>query len=120
MEHFIITYGYLAIFLLVFLQEIGIPNPVSNELVLIFSGSLAYSHTLSLPLILLSAISADIIGTTVLYTVFYFFGNWILSRKWLPECSISNPAYFYFKLHAPLFYGLEDMSCLEDIWEDIG
>lgn len=83
------TYGYLAIFLLVFLQEIGVPNPVSNELVLVFSGSLAYTHTLSLPLIVVSAVGADIIGTTVLYFAFYYFGQWILSRKIMRK--LKNP-----------------------------
>ncbi|MCX6740828.1 MAG: hypothetical protein NTY61_00295 [Candidatus Parcubacteria bacterium] len=39
---FITHYGYLAIFFLVFLQEIGVPNPVPNELVLLFSGYLAF------------------------------------------------------------------------------
>ena len=28
---YITRYGYLAIFLLVFLQELGVPNPVTNE-----------------------------------------------------------------------------------------
>jgi membrane protein DedA with SNARE-associated domain len=37
---YILKYGYMAIFSLVFLQEIGVPNPVPNELVLLFSGYL--------------------------------------------------------------------------------
>ena len=38
---YIVKYGYMAIFSLVFLQEIGVPNPVPNEVVLLFSGYLA-------------------------------------------------------------------------------
>jgi membrane protein DedA with SNARE-associated domain len=37
---YIIKYGYIALFSLVFLQEIGVPNNVPNELVLLFSGYL--------------------------------------------------------------------------------
>lgn len=83
---FIGQYGYAAIFLLVFLQEIGVPNPVPNELVLLFSGYLASTGVLQFPLVFLSAVSADFIGTSILYFVFYFFGNYILDHKprWLP------------------------------------
>jgi membrane protein DedA with SNARE-associated domain len=83
---FITNYGYLAIFLVVFAQEIGIPNPVPNELVLMFSGFLAFKGILSLPIVILVTISADFIGTNILYFVFYYFGAYILQHKprWLP------------------------------------
>jgi len=83
---YISQYGYLAIFGLVFLQEIGIPNPVPNELVLLFSGYLSFTGTLSFPLVFLSAVLADFLGTTLLYVVFYYFGRKILEKKprWLP------------------------------------
>jgi membrane protein DedA with SNARE-associated domain len=84
--HFITTYGYWAIFWLIFLQEIGVPNPVSNELVLLFSGSLAFTGLLSFPLIFLTAVFADILGAAVLYIFFSFFRNAILSKRptWIP------------------------------------
>lgn len=82
--HFITSYGYLAIFGLVFLQEIGVPNPVPNELVMLFSGSLAVTGTLSFPLIFITAVSADILGTTVLYGVFYHFDPTLLRKLPLP------------------------------------
>lgn len=83
---FITNYGYLAIFFLVFTQEMGIPNPVPNELVLMFSGYLAYKGILYLPFVILISVSADIIGTGILYTLFYFLGNYILKHKprWFP------------------------------------
>jgi membrane protein DedA with SNARE-associated domain len=83
---FIAEYGYLAIFLLVFLQEIGVPNPVPNELVLLFCGYLTSQGILQFPLVLLTAISADFIGTSLLYSVFYLSGSYILDHKprWLP------------------------------------
>ncbi len=79
-------YGYAAIFVLVFLQEIGVPNPVPNELVLMFSGYLTSTGALSLLAVLITAIVADALGATILYITFYFFGGYILSHKpkWLP------------------------------------
>lgn len=83
---YITRYGYLAIFLLVFLQELGVPNPVTNEFVLLFSGYLAFSGVLNLWLVFLTAVSADCIGTTILYAVFYVFGKYIMDHRppWLP------------------------------------
>jgi len=83
---YITRYGYLAIFLLVLLQELGVPNPVTNEFVLLFSGYLAFSGVLNLWLVFLTAVSADCIGTTILYAVFYRFGEYILDHRprWLP------------------------------------
>jgi membrane protein DedA with SNARE-associated domain len=83
---YITKYGYLAIFFLVLLQELGVPNPVTNEFVLLFSGYLAYTAVLNLWLVVLTAVSADCIGTTILYAVFYWFGNHIMDRhpRWLP------------------------------------
>jgi membrane protein DedA with SNARE-associated domain len=83
---FITKYGYLAIFSLVLLQELGVPNPVTNEFVLLFSGYLAFSGALNLWLVILAAVSADCIGTTILYAVFYLFGEYIMDHRsrWLP------------------------------------
>lgn len=83
---YITKYGYLAIFLLVFLQEIGAPNPIPNELVLLFSGYMIFLGILKLPLVILAAILADFVGTSILHTVFYFSGAYILQHKprWLP------------------------------------
>jgi len=83
---YITQYGYYAIFSLIFLQELGVPNPVPNELVLLFSGYLATIGALSFPLVFLAAVGADFIGTSVLFFVFYFFGQALLRkpRRWLP------------------------------------
>ena len=77
---FVNHYGYLAIFLLVFLQEIGIPNPVPNELVLLFAGALTVIGGLSFWLTLLTAVTADVVGTTILFSVFYFFEHLIMEK----------------------------------------
>lgn len=82
--NFVQDYGYWAVFILVFLQEIGIPNPVPNELILIFAGALTSIGGLNYWLTFLIAVSADVIGTTVLFSVFYFFEHFIIERipKW--------------------------------------
>jgi len=79
-------YGYLAIFVLIFLQEVGVPNPIPNELVLLFSGYLSFTGTLNPTLVILCAIAGDLLGSTILFVAFYFFGKFILNRKpqWIP------------------------------------
>jgi membrane protein DedA with SNARE-associated domain len=84
--YYITSYGYLAIFVLVFLQEIGMPNPIPNEFLLIFSGYLAFKGLMSFPLVVLTAVSADFIGTNILYFLFYHTGTFIFRKKpkWIP------------------------------------
>lgn len=83
---YIVHYGYLAVFLLIFLQELGLPNPVPSELTLLVSGYLASVGVLSLPLVILAAVAGDFLGTIILYFVFYLFGEYIMAHKpkWLP------------------------------------
>ncbi len=84
--YYVTRYGYLAIFIMVFLQEIGMPNPIPNELLLIFSGYLSFKGLLSMPLIILTAVLADFVGTNILYFIFLNAGPFIIKRKpkWLP------------------------------------
>jgi membrane protein DedA with SNARE-associated domain len=84
--HYITHYGYLAIFILVFLQETGMPNPFPNEVVLMLSGYLSYKGLLFLPLVIITAFLADFLGTNLLYFIFYKFGQIILKKKpkWFP------------------------------------
>ncbi len=81
---YISEYGYWAIFSLVFLQEIGAPNPIPNEFMLMFSGYLVFKGVLAFHLIFLTALTADFTGTNILYFTFYFFGGLILKKKWIP------------------------------------
>lgn len=83
---FITRYGYLAIFILVFLQESGFPNPIPNELVLLFSGYLIYSGIFKFYEVILVALLADFLGTSILYFTFRAFGFQILKWKprWIP------------------------------------
>ena len=79
---YIHLYGYIGIFILVFSQEIGLPNPIPNEFILTFSGYLIFSKTLNVAKVILSAFSADIVAISFLYIVFYFFGNIVYHKKW--------------------------------------
>jgi membrane protein DedA with SNARE-associated domain len=83
---YITHYGYLAIFLLLMLQGIGVPVPAPVEFVIMFSGYLIYSHLLNFVFVLVAVISGDIIGTGLVYYIFYFSGAYILSKKpkWIP------------------------------------
>lgn len=83
---FITGHGYLAVFLLIFLQEIGVPNPVPNEVILLFAGSLAAIGKLDFFLVFAVAVLADFVGTSILYFVFHIFGHVLIERppRWLP------------------------------------
>jgi membrane protein DedA with SNARE-associated domain len=78
-------YGYLAVFLLVFLQEIGAPNPIPNEFLLLTAGYLSFKGILQLPFVIGCALGGDLLAGTFLFLAFYFFGNVISKRKpsWL-------------------------------------
>lgn len=78
---YIDQYGYIALFFLVFLQEIGVPNPLANELVLLFAGYLTSLQQLDLMAVLITVVAADVLGTSLLYMLFYSCGQHLL-RKW--------------------------------------
>lgn len=84
--HYVTQYGYYAIFVLIFLLESGIPEPIPNELVLLVSGYMVHEGVMSFPMVIIVAMLADTIGTNILYTIFYFFGKWIMDHKpkWFP------------------------------------
>ncbi|MDD2797232.1 MAG: DedA family protein [Bacteroidales bacterium] len=84
--HNLTLYGYYILFILVFLQEVGVPSPLPNELVMIFSGYMVFQGKLHLFYAILSAFAGDILGSTILFIAFYFFGKQIMSRKpsWIP------------------------------------
>ena len=77
---YIDKYGYIAIFSLVFLQETGVPNPIPNELVLLFSGYLTSMQKLDFMTVLITVIAADTLGTSLLYILFYYFGQFVLQN----------------------------------------
>lgn len=83
---YIAQYGHLAILALIFLQEVGVPSPIPNELVLLFSGYLSYTGVLKASLVILAAMVGDLLASFILFELFYFFGKSMMDRKpkWLP------------------------------------
>src|SRR5574341_723231 len=90
---YITTYGYIAIFALVFVQEIGIPNPVPNELVLLFSGYLTSIGKLNFISVWITVTAADTMGSSLLYVLFYSCGQRLL-QKWPHVIPTSQLTYF--------------------------
>jgi len=84
--YYINLYGYLAIFILIFLQDVGFPNPIPNELVLLFSGYLVYSDIFKFYIVIFVALLADFIGTSIFYFIFRKFGSLFMKHKprWIP------------------------------------
>lgn len=85
LTNYILTYGYLAIFCIVLLQELGMPG-LPNELVLFYFGFISKQVGLSYPMLIMLVVLADMIGSFVLYFLFYHGSAWLASikPKWLP------------------------------------
>ena len=79
---YINEYGYLAIFIVIFLQEIGIPTIIPNELSLIFFGYLSFTGKLNILFALLIGISADISAALLLNILFYYLSSRLLNEKY--------------------------------------
>lgn len=86
LHHFIATYGYLAVFLLVFLQEIGVPTIIPHEALLLLLGYLCLKGEFDLTKLCLLVIAGDLTATTLLYVLFYYLGSLIRQcvPAWLP------------------------------------
>ena len=80
LTNYIITYGYLAIFGIVLLQELGMPG-LPNELVLLYFGYLGRQAGLSYPLVICLVVTADITGSFILYFLFYYGRSWLVRIK---------------------------------------
>jgi membrane protein DedA with SNARE-associated domain len=78
---FITRYGYLAIFVLILIQEIGVPNPIPVELLLFFTGYLSFKGLLLLPLVIIAGVTADFIGAIILYFLFLYSGTFLMRKK---------------------------------------
>ena len=80
LEHFIATYGYLAIFLTMFVEEAGVPLPLPNEVVLMYAGYLAYKGELDANLTGLVATLGAANGSALLYIIARRGGRPLLRR----------------------------------------
>jgi membrane protein DedA with SNARE-associated domain len=86
MEHFLATWGYLAIFAATFLSSMGIP--VGSELAILYGGALASGQLtagggndhLNLVLVILVALAGELVGSFAGYGIGYFGGRPLVDR----------------------------------------
>ncbi len=84
MEHFLETWGYVAIFALSFISAMGLP--VGAEVALIYGGVLASGqipdepHHLSLVVVIVVATLAEVLGSLAGYLIGYFGGRALVDR----------------------------------------
>lgn len=69
LERFLTDYGYLAIFVLMFVEEAGLPLPLPNEVALMYVGYLAYQGRLDANIAGLVATLGATSGSALLYYI---------------------------------------------------
>lgn len=69
LERFLTDYGYLAIFVLMFVEEAGLPLPLPNEVALMYVGYLAYQGRLDANIAGLVATLGATAGSALLYYI---------------------------------------------------
>jgi membrane protein DedA with SNARE-associated domain len=84
MEHFLETWGYLAVFVLSFISAMGLP--VGAEVAIIYGGVLASGqianepHHLNVVVVIVVATVAEILGSLAGYLIGYFGGRPLVDR----------------------------------------
>src|SRR5271165_5443621 len=84
MEHFLETWGYVAIFALSFISSMGLP--VGAEVAIIYGGVLASGqipnepHHLNLVVVIVVATLAEVLGSLAGYLIGYFGGRALVDR----------------------------------------
>lgn len=84
MEHFLETWGYLAVFVLSFISSMGLP--VGAEVAIIFGGVLASGqianepHHLNLVLVIVLATLAEVLGSLAGYLIGYYGGRPLVNK----------------------------------------
>ena len=84
MEHFLETWGYLAVFVLSFISSMGLP--VGAEVAIIFGGVLASGqianepHHLNLILVIVLATLAEVLGSLAGYLIGYYGGRPLVNK----------------------------------------
>ena len=84
MEHFLETWGYVAVFALSFISSMGLP--VGAELAIIYGGVLASGqipnepHHLNLVVVILLATLGEVLGSSAGYFIGYYGGRTLVDR----------------------------------------
>jgi membrane protein DedA with SNARE-associated domain len=80
LKNFLTDYGYIAIFLLMLVEEAGVPLPLPNEVALMYVGYLASQGQLDPVLVSLSATAGATCGSAILYTLALRGGRRLIHR----------------------------------------
>jgi membrane protein DedA with SNARE-associated domain len=80
LEQFLTDYGYFAIFVLMLVEEAGIPLPLPNEVALMYVGYLSSQGQLDPNLAGLSATAGATCGSAILYTLALRGGRRLIHR----------------------------------------
>ncbi len=80
LEGFVADWGYLAIFLLMLVEEAGVPLPLPNEAALLYAGYLASQGKLDANVAALTATLGAASGSAILYTLAKRGGRRLLRR----------------------------------------
>ena len=80
LEQFLVDYGYFAIFLLMLVEEAGVPLPLPNEVALMYVGYLSSQGQLDPNLAGLSATAGAACGSAILYTLALKGGRRLIHR----------------------------------------
>src|SRR5213592_3083604 len=100
LQHYLATYGYLAVFIFVAIESAGIPFPGETMLLIaaIYAGR---THHLSLPLVIVAAASGAILGDNVGFWIGREGGYRLLRRYgryiWLDERKLRLGKYLFLK-----------------------
>jgi membrane protein DedA with SNARE-associated domain len=101
MEHFIATYGYAAIFLLMVAESACIPIP--SELIMTFGGALAAGAVagahLNLAAVIVAGVAGNVVGSYIAWAVGRYGGQALVrrwgGRVWLREHDIDRASHWF-------------------------
>src|SRR6266851_5495990 len=77
-EHYMLVYGYWAVFFGVMLENAGVPIP--GETILLIAGYYAATGKFHLPLVMLIAASGAVIGDNIGFAIGHHYGRGFLLR----------------------------------------
>src|SRR5438552_17440145 len=77
-EHYMLTYGYWAVFFGVMLENAGVPIP--GETILLVAGYFASTGVFRVPLVMLVAATGAVIGDNIGFAIGHHYGRGFLLR----------------------------------------
>src|SRR5437870_1813482 len=77
-EHYMLAYGYWAVFFGVMLENAGVPVP--GETILLIAGYFASTGEFDIALVMLIAASGALVGVNIRFSIGHHFGRRVLLR----------------------------------------